>query len=46
MIDTGSGIIEVFHNGEITPKGTIRHFNHPQCYKQLYSTILFYYHQV
>lgn len=26
MIDTGTGIIEVFHNGEITPKGTIRHF--------------------
>ena len=26
MINTGSGIIEVFHNGEISPKGTIRHF--------------------
>ena len=26
MIDTGSGIIEIFHNGEVSPKGTIRHF--------------------
>ena len=26
MINTGSGIIEVFHNGEKSPKGTIRHF--------------------
>jgi glyoxylase I family protein len=26
MIDTGSGIIEIFHNGEVSAKGTIRHF--------------------
>ncbi len=26
MFDTGSGVIEIFHNGETAPKGTIRHF--------------------
>ena len=26
MINTGAGIIEVFHNGKTSPKGTIRHF--------------------
>ena len=26
MFDTGGGIIEIFHNGELLNKGTIRHF--------------------